>query len=146
MHVLYSIRNFFILNLYRNGICFIIGTIQHLKNKLGAGFNLEMNLQSEDRVTAAQQYVQINFSHAVENERFGKFISFRVPMIDVQSLGRVFERLEAGKPPEHITLIYKFTSQQNKEEIQSSKRISFEIFCLSQTARRSECRSTRSVR
>ena len=55
-----------------------------------------MNMQSEDRLTAAQQYVQTKFPHAVENERFGKFISYRVPMIDVQSLGRVFERLEAG--------------------------------------------------
>lgn len=55
-----------------------------------------MNLQSEDRVPAAQQYVLSKFPHAVENERFGKFMSYRVPTTDVQSLGRVFERLEAG--------------------------------------------------
>lgn len=74
----------------------ILGTIQQLKNKLGTGFNLEMKLKSEDQVTCAQQYVQMQFPHAVEKELFGKFISYRVPPRDVQSLGRAYENLEAG--------------------------------------------------
>ena len=68
----------------------MIHSIQHLKNKLGAGFILEMNMQSDEKQVPVKEYVKKLLPNTDENERFCKYVYI------VPSLGCVFEKIEAG--------------------------------------------------
>ncbi len=68
-----------------------------MKEKLGAGFTLELYLKSEVESERVNSYVKSLFPNANLNEHFGNFLSFRVPRRDVKSLSLVFASIEAGK-------------------------------------------------
>lgn len=84
-----------------------LGPTQHLKNKFGSGYLLEVKLKAgianesaesvDQRMDALEEYVFSMFPNAVIVERFGLRAQYKVPKADVHSLARVFTSLEEGK-------------------------------------------------
>ena len=94
---------------------FFLGTIQELKEKLEAGYVLEMKLSEAPQAAssvapvtpdgAAQAAIQLgrvmgwvhtSWPHAELAESFESRLQFRIPKIDVPSLGRAFALIGAG--------------------------------------------------
>ena len=80
------------------------GSIQQLKEKLGAGFTLELYLSSDDPndVLRVQGFVGGLFPQAESLQSFSNYLCFRVPRNAVRSLGAVFRELEMGVTAESI--------------------------------------------
>ena len=82
-----------------------LGASQHLKNKYGSGYLLEVKLQrtsdiDEERFTekldSLEQYIMSMFPLASRVERFGVRTQYKVPRDNVTSLASTFSALEAG--------------------------------------------------
>ncbi|XP_042234666.1 cholesterol transporter ABCA5-like [Homarus americanus] len=90
-----------------------VGAIQHLKNKYGGGYTVEMKLKCDatnveevnspssgssvelmNDVTAMLKEV---FPRGVLDEQFGERIIYKVPQDDISSLSKCFEMLEKAK-------------------------------------------------
>ncbi|KAI0224223.1 ATP-binding cassette sub-family A member 5 [Lamellibrachia satsuma] len=89
-----------------NGSMQCLGTLQQLKSKFGQGYLLEVKLdgceqQGENgegaRFEALEAYIRDIFPHAIEVERFGERVTYRVPQGAVNSLSQTFTALEDGK-------------------------------------------------
>ena len=82
-----------------------LGPTQHLKNKYGQGFLLEVKLsQNQASQASAEQNHQLleNFVHKVfpsaqAAEIFGDRAQYKIPQQDVTSLADTFDKLEEGK-------------------------------------------------
>ncbi|XP_070580684.1 cholesterol transporter ABCA5-like isoform X2 [Ptychodera flava] len=83
-----------------------IGSTQHLKDKYGGGYVLEVKLKIDDlragedlaeRVRALDELAKRLFSSAQVMEKFNERILYKIPSEDVSSLGSVFDALEKGK-------------------------------------------------
>lgn len=101
-----------------------IGPIQHLKNKYGGGYTLEVKVQKErapppvslvsasafphpssstneqqtnNMIEEVQTLVQETFPNAVLDEQFDERLIYKVPQTDVTSLALIFETLEKVK-------------------------------------------------
>ena len=80
-----------------------IGSTQHLKNRFGSGFTLEVKLsaandeaESEERFEVLDGYIKENFSGAQISESFGLRASYKVPRSAVVALSKTFTALERG--------------------------------------------------
>ena len=71
-----------------------LGSIQELKEKLGAGFILEAKSRDLSGLGAVGNLVHGMFPGAVLTQTFGLHLAFRVPKVDVLSLSNVFAQLE----------------------------------------------------
>ena len=81
-----------------------IGSSQHLKNKYGSGYMLEVKLSTkqdtdtlDDRMTKLHQYIINAFPASSVMEQFSERVQYKVPKSSVTSLSRAFTVLEEGK-------------------------------------------------
>lgn len=88
-----------------------LGSTQHLKNRYGAGYNLEIKLKQVDsKVNASnfenmqseakkqcQDFVHELFPDSVVEDSFGDRIVSSIPQDNVSSLAQCFESLEKGR-------------------------------------------------
>ncbi|XP_052816309.1 cholesterol transporter ABCA5-like isoform X2 [Mya arenaria] len=105
-----------------NGKMECLGSSQHLKNKYGSGYLLEVKLKSsEDQIFLSQNierlhdYIRKLFPGATVMEQFSERIQYRVPKSNVISLSRTFQVLEDGKTDYEIAE-YSF-SQATLEQV-----------------------------
>ncbi|KAK3578304.1 hypothetical protein CHS0354_004209 [Potamilus streckersoni] len=117
-----------------NGKMECIGSGQHLKMKYGSGYLLEVKLkqqrQTGQRSSSTDTVLPGNVSQSMQKlddfihnlfpqakclECFGERAQFKIPMSDVQSLGKVFSVLEQGKR-DHDIEEYSF-SQSTLEQV-----------------------------
>nr|XP_022313180.1 ATP-binding cassette sub-family A member 5-like isoform X3 [Crassostrea virginica]XP_022313182.1 ATP-binding cassette sub-family A member 5-like isoform X3 [Crassostrea virginica]XP_022313183.1 ATP-binding cassette sub-family A member 5-like isoform X3 [Crassostrea virginica] len=108
-----------------NGKLECLGPTQHLKNKFGSGYILEIKLKTgvvnessesvEQRMNQLEEYVLSLFPDAVIVERFGLRAQYKVPRNNVTSLAKVFTSLEEGKR-DHGMEEYNF-SQSSLEQV-----------------------------
>ncbi|XP_037078455.1 phospholipid-transporting ATPase ABCA1-like [Pollicipes pollicipes] len=80
-----------------------LGSTQHLKNKYGGGYVLEMKLVSgpaadvADRLEKVQRLVSELFASAVVEENYGERLRYSIPQEDVDCLSRGFGALQDAK-------------------------------------------------
>ncbi|XP_039085717.1 ATP-binding cassette sub-family A member 6 [Hyaena hyaena] len=74
-----------------------IGSIQHLKNKLGKDYFLELKVKELSQVTWVQAEILKLFPQAAQQERHSSFLAYKIPLADVYPLSQTFHRLEAVK-------------------------------------------------
>lgn len=108
-----------------NGKLECLGPTQHLKNKFGSGYILEVKLKAgiahetqdsvEQRMNTLEEYVFSMFPDAVIVERFGLRAQYKIPRNNVKSLALVFSSLEEGKRT-HDMEEYNF-SQSSLEQV-----------------------------
>jgi len=72
-----------------------IGSTQHLKNKYGAGYTLEMRVK-EVHAAAADEFVMKAFPGAVVSERYGGQLRYDIKRSDLK-LSEMFAKLEAER-------------------------------------------------
>ena len=83
-------------------MCRCLGTTQHLKDKYGGGYILEVKLQMrsqenlEERIDALHEYVRSILPNAEVTENFGERLTFKLPKKSVASLSAVFAAMEKG--------------------------------------------------
>ncbi|KAM5135852.1 ABC-type organic anion transporter ABCA8-like [Mantella aurantiaca] len=92
-----------------------IGSIQHLKNKFGKGYLLEIKLKDTQQVEEIHQEVLRLFPQAARQDRFSSLLVYKIPMNNVQSLSQVFIQLENVKKAYNIEE-YSF-SQSTLEQV-----------------------------
>ena len=80
-----------------------IGSNQHLKNKYGSGYMLEVKLATkqeaaslDDRMDKLHQYILNAFPASSVMEQFSERVQYKVPKSSVTSLSRAFTVLEDG--------------------------------------------------
>ncbi|XP_061000984.1 ATP-binding cassette sub-family A member 6 isoform X4 [Dama dama] len=74
-----------------------IGSIQHLKNRLGKDYILELKLKEASQGTSVHTEVLRLFPRAAQQERYASFLAYRLPVQDVQPLSQAFHKLETVK-------------------------------------------------
>ncbi|KAG8505142.1 ATP-binding cassette sub-family A member 6, partial [Galemys pyrenaicus] len=74
-----------------------VGSIQHLKNKFGKDYILELKLKDTAQVTLVQTEILKLFPQAAQQERYSSFLAYKLPLTDVQPLSQTFCKLEAVK-------------------------------------------------
>ncbi|KAL5018612.1 hypothetical protein ScPMuIL_004334 [Solemya velum] len=103
-----------------NGEIQCLGETQHLKNKYGSGYMLEVKLDVkegnvEERMDHLDKYVLELFPGAICTERFSERAQYKVPRDNVHFLGKTFCALEIGKQS-HGMEEYSF-SQSTLEQV-----------------------------
>lgn len=107
-----------------NGKMECLGSSQHLKNKYGSGYLLEVKLTTkeqgdsallDDRMERLHQYILNMFPAASVMEQFSERVQYKVPKSSVTSLSRAFTVLEEGKSSHEIEE-YSF-SQSTLEQV-----------------------------
>lgn len=87
------------------GVCTRKGTIQQLKERLGAALILDVRLTDAERAADVHQWVRQQWSHAtslsekeeeVADVSSATNLQFRIPRADVPSLSASFRSIEAG--------------------------------------------------
>lgn len=76
-----------------------IGSTQHLKNKYGSGYSLEIKIEQGDHQAQSKldNFVKDLFPGAVLSETFGGKSTYKVPKENVSLLSSIFAKLEEGK-------------------------------------------------
>jgi ATP-binding cassette subfamily A (ABC1) protein 5 len=74
--------------------CRALGSTQHLKNKYGTGYTLEVKLSKSDAAQELEAFVQSLFVSATLSEKFGERFTFKIDQENVGSLANVFDALE----------------------------------------------------
>nr|BAE00316.1 unnamed protein product [Macaca fascicularis] len=74
-----------------------IGSIQHLKNKFGKHYLLEIKMKEPTQVKALHTEILKLFPQAARQERYSSFMVYKLPVEDVHPLSRAFFKLEAVK-------------------------------------------------
>ena len=81
-----------------------LGSGQHLKNKFGSGYLLEIKLKSscaaeEDLVAVDRldKFVNDQFPDASQIEKFGERMIYKIPQSNITSLSATFTALEEGR-------------------------------------------------
>jgi len=92
-----------------------IGTTQHLKDKFGKGYVLEIKLKSAQQQSQVNDLVYELFGEIVSRETFGSRYVFNIPQANIKSLSQVFRTLEDGKKSLNIEQ-YSF-SQSTLEQV-----------------------------
>ncbi|XP_039085745.1 ATP-binding cassette sub-family A member 8 [Hyaena hyaena] len=79
-----------------------IGSIQHLKNKFGKNYLLEMKVKTlEQRESLHHEILRI-FPQAARQERYSSVMVYKVPVEDVRPLAQAFFMLEKVKQSFHL--------------------------------------------
>uniref|UniRef100_A0A673V7P4 ATP binding cassette subfamily A member 6 n=1 Tax=Suricata suricatta TaxID=37032 RepID=A0A673V7P4_SURSU len=86
-----------------------IGSIQHLKNKLGKDYLLELKVKESSQVTGVQAEILKLFPQAARQERYSSFLAYKIPLADVYPLSQTFRKLEAVK---HIFNLEEYSLSQ----------------------------------
>ncbi|KAF3817320.1 hypothetical protein GH733_011720, partial [Mirounga leonina] len=71
-----------------------IGSIQHLKNKLGKDYVLELRVKEAAQVTWVHAEILKLFQQATQQERYSSFLVYKLPLVDVYPLSQTFRKLE----------------------------------------------------
>uniref|UniRef100_A0A452TPH1 ATP binding cassette subfamily A member 6 n=1 Tax=Ursus maritimus TaxID=29073 RepID=A0A452TPH1_URSMA len=71
-----------------------IGSIQHLKNKLGKDYILELRVKEASQVTWVHAEILKLFPQAAQQERYSTFLVYKLPLADVYPLSQTFRKLE----------------------------------------------------
>ncbi|XP_076036080.1 cholesterol transporter ABCA5-like isoform X2 [Oratosquilla oratoria] len=89
-----------------------IGSCQHLKNKYGGGYKLEIKVKgmstetngetSEDKKKEVHQLIKDTFYDAEIDEEFGDRIIYKISQHNMKSLGKCFAVMEKGKSESKI--------------------------------------------
>ncbi|XP_047474330.1 phospholipid-transporting ATPase ABCA3-like [Penaeus chinensis] len=93
-----------------------IGSVQHLKNKYGGGYTLEVKLEKQETcavslngespthtsldenvVTETKKIIMNSFPKAELDEEFGELLHYKIPQSDIKSLANSFAVLEKAK-------------------------------------------------
>ncbi|KAL2764727.1 ATP-binding cassette sub-family A member 6, partial [Daubentonia madagascariensis] len=74
-----------------------IGSIQHLKNKLGKDYILELKVKEPSQVTLVHTEILKLFPQAARQERYSSFLTYKLPLADVYPLSQAFHKLETAK-------------------------------------------------
>ncbi|KAL4686968.1 hypothetical protein H8959_019096 [Pygathrix nigripes] len=74
-----------------------IGSIQHLKNKFGKDYLLEIKMKEPSQVEALHTEILKLFPQAARQERYSSLMAYKLPVEDVHPLSRAFFKLEAVK-------------------------------------------------
>ncbi|XP_011717931.2 ATP-binding cassette sub-family A member 6 isoform X1 [Macaca nemestrina] len=74
-----------------------IGSIQHLKNKLGKDYILELKVKEPSQVTLVHTEILKLFPQAAGQERYSSLLTYKLPVADVYPLSQAFHKLEAVK-------------------------------------------------
>uniref|UniRef100_A0A8D1DCE8 ATP binding cassette subfamily A member 6 n=1 Tax=Sus scrofa TaxID=9823 RepID=A0A8D1DCE8_PIG len=74
-----------------------IGSVQHLKNKLGKDYVLELRVKETSQVTSVHTEILKLFPQAAQQERYSSFLAYKLPVEDVHPLSQAFHKLEAVK-------------------------------------------------
>ncbi|XP_039715147.1 ATP-binding cassette sub-family A member 6 isoform X2 [Pteropus medius] len=74
-----------------------IGSIQHLKSKLGKDYNLELKVKETSQVNLVHTEILKLFPQAAQQERYSSFLTYKLPVADVHPLSQAFHKLEAVK-------------------------------------------------
>ncbi|XP_015425970.1 PREDICTED: ATP-binding cassette sub-family A member 6 [Myotis davidii] len=74
-----------------------IGSIQHLKSKLGKDYILELKVQEASQRTSVHTEILKLFPQAALQERYSTFLAYKLPVADVHPLSQAFSKLEAVK-------------------------------------------------
>ncbi|KAM9281114.1 ATP-binding cassette sub-family A member 10-like [Morus bassanus] len=74
-----------------------IGSIQHLKNKFGKGYLLEIQVKNPECSDLLHAEILRIFPSAARQERFPSLLVYKVPMEDALPLSQSFSKLEEAK-------------------------------------------------
>uniref|UniRef100_A0A8D1Y9C5 ABC transporter domain-containing protein n=1 Tax=Sus scrofa TaxID=9823 RepID=A0A8D1Y9C5_PIG len=74
-----------------------IGSVQHLKDKLGKDYVLELRVKETSQVTSVHTEILKLFPQAAQQERYSSFLAYKLPVEDVHPLSQAFHKLEAVK-------------------------------------------------
>ncbi|KAL1779067.1 ATP-binding cassette sub-family A member 8-A-like isoform X3 [Sigmodon hispidus] len=74
-----------------------IGSIQHLKNKFGKDYLLEMKVKTPTQVEPLNTEIMRLFPQAARQERYSSLMVYKLPREDVQPLSQAFFKLETVK-------------------------------------------------
>ncbi|XP_041580770.1 ATP-binding cassette sub-family A member 6 isoform X1 [Vulpes lagopus] len=74
-----------------------IGSTQHLKNKLGKDYILELKVKEMSQVTSVHNEILKLFPQAAQQERYSSLLVYKLPLADVYPLSQAFRKLEAVK-------------------------------------------------
>ncbi|XP_045155421.1 ATP-binding cassette sub-family A member 6 [Echinops telfairi] len=74
-----------------------IGPIEHLRSKFGKDYILEIKMKEPSQVTLVHMEILKLFPQAARQERSLSFLTYKLPLADVQPLSQAFHRLEAVK-------------------------------------------------
>ncbi|XP_036125022.1 ATP-binding cassette sub-family A member 8-like [Molossus molossus] len=74
-----------------------IGSIQHLKNKFGKDYLLEMKVKTPTQVEPLHGEILRLFPQAARQERYSSLMVYKLPMEDVRPLAQAFFKLESVK-------------------------------------------------
>uniref|UniRef100_A0A8V5G677 Uncharacterized protein n=1 Tax=Melopsittacus undulatus TaxID=13146 RepID=A0A8V5G677_MELUD len=77
--------------------CRCIGSVQHLKNRFGKGYVLEIKVKDPEHTELLHAEVLRIFPGAARQERFPSLLVYKVPMEDALPLSQSFSRLEEAK-------------------------------------------------
>ncbi|ESP03885.1 hypothetical protein LOTGIDRAFT_97892, partial [Lottia gigantea] len=97
-----------------------LGPSQHLKDKFGSGYLLEVKIHSqvndiESKMEEFEAHIKTCFPNAESAEKFGDRGVFKVPKADVKSLAEAFSFLEKAKQTRDVEE-YSF-SQSSLEQV-----------------------------
>uniref|UniRef100_A0A8C5V552 ATP binding cassette subfamily A member 6 n=1 Tax=Microcebus murinus TaxID=30608 RepID=A0A8C5V552_MICMU len=74
-----------------------IGSIQHLKNKFGKDYTLELKVKESSQVTLVHTEILKLFPQAAQQERCPSLLTYKLPLADVYPLSQAFHKLETVK-------------------------------------------------
>ncbi|KAB1265901.1 ATP-binding cassette sub-family A member 6 [Camelus dromedarius] len=74
-----------------------IGSIQHLKNKLGKDYILELKVKETSQAALVHTEILRLFPQAATQERYSSFLTYKLPVEDAHPLSQAFHKLEAVK-------------------------------------------------
>ncbi|XP_053426833.1 ATP-binding cassette sub-family A member 6 [Nycticebus coucang] len=74
-----------------------IGSIQHLKNKFGKDYILELKVKEPSQVTLVHTEILKLFPQAVQRERYSSLLTYKLCLADVYPLSQAFHKLETAK-------------------------------------------------
>uniref|UniRef100_A0A2K5QC71 ATP binding cassette subfamily A member 6 n=1 Tax=Cebus imitator TaxID=2715852 RepID=A0A2K5QC71_CEBIM len=74
-----------------------IGSIQHLKSKLGKNYTLELKVKEPSQVTLVHTEILKLFPQAARQERHSSLLIYKLPVADVYPLSQTFHKLESVK-------------------------------------------------
>ncbi|XP_045425476.1 ATP-binding cassette sub-family A member 6 isoform X1 [Lemur catta] len=74
-----------------------IGSVQHLKNKLGKDYTLELKVKEASQVTLVHTEILKLFPQAAQQERYPSLLTYKLPLVNVYPLSQAFHKLETVK-------------------------------------------------